>query len=305
MTLMELKDFITRGLVPTEFLIIVNKDNPFLAKQYIDVIDRLAEGGIRKIKSIYEPQQSSLALLTETEGLVNVVNVETFDERSEDYSQFENTIVVCEQVDKSIIKNVEQFIIKMPKLEEWQIFDFAKNKCKNIDDEELLWLIKASNNDIERVLNELDKVALFEKDDQKIIFSSIRLDPQTDLVSFDLFTIVNALVEGNKPVLYDFLKHNGYESIEPVVIANRALTSLKNIVLASQSTGLDAADCGMSPKQFSTLKTRYRSLNIDLVRQKIKFLANFDLALKTSQLDLSKRDMLSYLVNNLTYKITL
>ena len=305
MTLMELKDYITRGLVPTEFMIIINKENPFLAKQYIDTIDRLSEGGIRKIKSIYEPQQSSLALLTETEGLINIVNVETFDERSEDYSKFENTIVVCEQVDKSISKNVEQYTIKMPKLEEWQIFDFAKNRCKNIDDEELSWLIKASNNDIERVLNELDKVALFDKDDQKTIFSSIRLDPQTDLFSFDLFTIVNALVEGNKLVLYDFLKHNGYESIEPVVLANRALTSLKNIVLASQNTGLLAADCGMSPKQLSTLRAKYCSLNIDAARQKIKFLANFDLALKTSQLDLSKRDMLSYLINNLTYKITL
>ena len=35
-----------------------------------------------------------------------------------------------------------------------------------------------------------------------------------------------------------------------------------------------------------------------------KFLSNFDLMLKTSQLELDKLDMLNYLVNNLSFRIT-
>jgi hypothetical protein len=104
MTLIELKNFITSGIVPTDFLILVNKDNQFLAKQYINALGELAPGGLNKISSIYEPFQSSLNLLTAPEGCINVLTVDTFEERSEDYSQFENTVVVCEQVDKSISK---------------------------------------------------------------------------------------------------------------------------------------------------------------------------------------------------------
>jgi DNA polymerase III delta subunit len=291
--------------VPSDFMIFVSKDSGFLATQYVKAIGKLADGGITKINSIYEPQQSSITLLTAAPNTVNVLKVETFDERAEDYSQFENTIVVCEQVDKSIAKNVDSYVIKFPKLEEWQIFDYAKTLCPNLDDDDISWLVKATNNDIDRVLSELAKVALFDKNEQKAIFSSIRFDQQTDLYTADLFTIVNALVEGDMPVLFEFLRHNGYEDLEPVMLANRAFTSLKNILLVSQNPGLTAEDCGVSAGQFKFLRYKYRSLNIEAVKQKIKFLTNFDLMLKTSCLDLNKRDMLSYLVNNLNYKITM
>ena len=305
MTLIELKNYITNKIAPTDFMIFVNKDSSFLTSQYLQAIGSLFDNGIRKVSSIYEPQQSSLSLLAVPEDTLNVVTVETFDERAEDYSQFENTIVVCEQVDKSIAKSLEDYIIKFPTLEEWQMLDYAKTLCPEVDETDLLWLIQASDNDIERVLNELEKVTLFSKEDQRAVFASIRFDPQTDLFKIDLFSIVYALVEGDLVGLFDFIRCNGYNTLEPVMLANRALTSLKNIILISQNPGITAEDCGVSGGQFRFLKYKYTSLNVEAVRNKIKFLTNFDLDLKTSRLDLSKRDMLNYLISNLGYKITL
>jgi DNA polymerase III delta subunit len=304
MTLMELKNFITEKIVPTDFMIFVSKDNPYLATQYVKALGELSVGGINKINSIYEPQQSSLMLLTSSAEALNVLTVDTFDERAEEYSQFENTIVVCEQVDKSIAKNVEKYIIKFPKLEEWQICDYAKTICPKLDNEDIEWLVKATGGSIERVNNELAKVALFSKDDQKEVFNAIRFDPQTDLYNADIFAVVNALVEGDMLVLFDFIRHNGHEMHEPVMLVNRALTSLKNIVLVSQNPNLTAEDCGVSAGQYKFIKYKYRSLNIEAVKQKIKFLTNFDLMLKSSKLELNKRDMLSYIINNLSFKIS-
>ena len=68
MTLMELKNFITEKIVPTDFMIFVSKDNPYLATQYVKALGELSVGGINKITSIYEPQQSSLMLLTSSAG---------------------------------------------------------------------------------------------------------------------------------------------------------------------------------------------------------------------------------------------
>jgi DNA polymerase III delta subunit len=176
--------------------------------------------------------------------------------------------------------------------------------CPAVDDEDLLWLVKATDNDIDRVINELGKVSLFGKNEQKEVFSAIRFDPQTDLYKADLFNIVNALVAGDQAVLFDFLKHDGYEIHEPVVLANRTLSSLKNIILIARNPQLTAADLGVSPGQYNFIKSRYRSLNVEATKQKIKFLSNFDLLLKTSQLELDKRDMLSYLISNLNFRIT-
>ena len=304
MTLMDLKNSITNKIVPSDFMIFVSKDNPFLATQYAKALGELAIGGVNKINSIYEPQQSSLMLLTSSTEALNILTVDVFDERSEDYSQFENTIVICEQIDKSIAKNVENYIIKFPKLEEWQLCDYAKTFCPNIDEEDITWLVKASENSIERINNELEKVALFSKNEQKEIFSAIRFDPQSDLYNADLFAIVNALVLGDLSILFEFIKHNGYNIHEPVVLANRAFSSLKNIILVTQNYNLNYVDLDMSEKQYKFIKNNNRNLNLAAAKKKLKFLANFDLLLKTSQLELDKRDMLNYLIANLSYKIT-
>jgi DNA polymerase III delta subunit len=304
MTLIDLKKFITDKIVPSDFMIFVSKDCPFLVSQYVKALGDLSISGINKINSIYEPQQSSIMLITNTEEALNVLYTDTFDERSEDYSQFENTIVVCEQVSKDIAKNVENYVIKFPKLEEWQICDYAKILCSNIEESDLMWLIQTSGNDIERIINELDKVALFDKNEQKEIFSAIQFDPQSDLYKVDLFTVVNALVEGDLMMLYDFMKHNGYDVHEPVVLVNRALMSLKNIILVTKNPQLSAEALGVTEKQKYALMRKYQSLNENAVRQKLKFLTNFDLMLKTSQLELNKRDMMNYIINNMYYRIT-
>ena len=259
MTLMDLKNSITNKIVPSDFMIFVSKDNPFLATQYAKALGELAIGGVNKINSIYEPQQSSLMLLTSSTEALNILTVDVFDERSEDYSQFENTIVICEQIDKSIAKNVENYVIKFPKLEEWQLCDYAKTLCPNIDEEDITWLVKASDNSIERINNELEKVALFNKHEQKEVFSSIRFDPQSDLYNADLFAIVNALVLGDLGTLFEFIKHNGCNIHEPVMLANRAFSSLKNIILVTQNYNLNYVDLEMSEKQYKFIKNNNRN----------------------------------------------
>lgn len=304
MTLVDLKDYISKNILPSNFMIFVRKENNFLADQYLKALGRLAPGGINKILSIYEPLQSSIALLT-TNEVLNVLTVETFAERAENYSQFDNTVVICDQIEKSIAKNVEEFTIKFPKLQDWQIFDYIKTLCNSLDTEEINWLIKATSGNLERIINELDKITIFDKHEQKEIFSALMFDPQSDLYDIDLWTITDALVDGNQMALFEFILHNDYESLDPVVLANRAFTKLKNIILISQNPMLTADDCGISIGYYNRLKRTYFSLNIEAAKKKLKFLSNFDLDLKTSKLDMSKRDMLNYLISHLAYKITL
>ncbi len=304
MTLVELKNFITSGIVPHEFLILVAKENKFLARQYVTAIGNLATSGLNKISSIYEPLQSSLTLLTVPEDSINVLFVDTFDERAEDYSQFENTIVVCEQIDKTIISATSDYTIKLPKLEEWQILDYAKTLCPAVEEEDLLWLIRASDNSVERVINELDKVKLFDKKDQKQIFSAIRFDPQTDLNKAAFLSVSNALTYGDMPALFKLMCSSDFYELDAVGLANNVLNSLKNIIIVSQNPALSAKECGVSDKQWKFLRNNFINLNIDAVKQKIKFLTNIDLALKTSKLEMTKEAMMNYLVANLYYKIT-
>ena len=49
MTLVELKDFINNKIVPTSFMIFIDKDNKFLARQYAEALGKLTTGGINRI----------------------------------------------------------------------------------------------------------------------------------------------------------------------------------------------------------------------------------------------------------------
>jgi hypothetical protein len=302
MTLMELKEFINNKIMPSDFTILIDKDNKFLARQYVEALGNLTVGGINKISSIYEPIHSSLSLLTAQEDTLNVLFTNNFAEIAENYFEFENTVVVCEQVDKNIYPLVEKYIIKMPKFESWQVHDYIKVLCPALDEVEINWLIAQTNCNIERILNELDKIKLFDYKEQKQILNDIIFDPQTDLYSVDLFDIVNALVDGDLVTLFNFLKHKNYEILEPVTLANRALSSLKNIII-TQNPELTPQDCGINPNYYWKLKKTYNKINLEVAQQKLKFLTEFDLKLKTSKLEMSKQDMLNYLVANMANRL--
>lgn len=305
MQLHELKQFITDKMLPADFIIFVAKDCPFLARQYVNAMIDLAEGNVRKIKSIYEPQQSSLLLLTENDDThLNVLYTDTFSERAESYGQFDYTVVVCNQIDKSIAETVKDYVIKLPKLETWQILDYAKSLCPTIDEQDLTWLITSAKNEIERITNELDKICIFPKEQHQQLFYDLRADPNTDLFTVELFPVVDAFVNGDMPALFNFLRFGGADALEPVVIANRVVSKLKSILLVTQNPGITAEDCGVSPKYLGRLRYDYRNLNIEAAKNKLAFFTGIDLALKTSKLELDKYDMLSYLVVHSAYKIT-
>lgn len=304
MTLKQLKELILNNTPPTDFMIFVSKDNKFLAKQYVTEIARARNAEIVKITSVHEPLQSSAFLLTQyANETLNVLTVETFEERAEDYSQFTDTIVICDNIDKSIAKALEEYIVEMPKFATWQLFDYTKTQVKILEDYEINWLLEVTAGDIYRLNNELDKIKLFKTEDQREVFQAIRFDPYSDLFQIDFYTFVNALVVGNVETVRDYLAHGAAEKLDPIGVANQVTTSLKNILLATQNPGTSAADLGLSPKQHKTLNSIYKTVWVDAVKSKLKFLTQLDVRLKSSELDLSKENMLMYLVSNLMYRI--
>jgi DNA polymerase III delta subunit len=304
MTLKHLKELILNNTPPSDFLVFVCKDNKFLARQYVTELARALNAEEIKITSIYEPLQSSAFLLTQqANDTLNILTVETFDERAEDYTQFENTIVICDSVEKSLVSALDEYIVEMPKFAAWQLFDFVKTQVNFLEDYEINWLLEGANNDIYRIINELDKVKLFSPEEQRQVFQDIRFEPNSDLFKIDFYTFVNALVVGDCEVLKNYLAHEAASKLDPIGVANQVTNSLKNILLATQNPTATAADLGMSPKQHRALNSIYKTVWVEAVKSKLKFLTRLDVRLKSSELDMSKEDMLTYIVANLAYRI--
>lgn len=304
MNLIELKQFINNKTVPSNFMIFLNDNADFLVKQYITEICRLVNQWVR-VPSIYTAQQSSTTLLTTSDDCLHIIYTDSFDERAENYSQFENTIVVCSKIDKDIKEAVNDFIIEFKALTDWQIFDYVKTLCPSIDDADISWLIKISGNNVDRVVSEVDKLKLLSADDQKLLLSQLHFELKEPITDTKMYTIIDALVTGNCLALRDMLLHTNYTDLDAVMLSNRVLSKLKVILLVTQNPTLTASSIGISDKYLNRIAKEYRfGLNIEAIKEKIKFLTNFDYVLKTSQLDISSCDKLNYLIANLSYKIT-
>lgn len=193
MTLKDLKIAIMQKTLSDKFLILKNVENPvkdsnasFLSEQYLQEISKARNLEISKINSIYDPLQSTLSILV-PEKKLNVLKVDSFEETSLDYSQFINTVVICNKIDSKIMPLLTDFVVEIPKLENWHIEDYAKTLAPNATPSNLNWLTKASHYKIHRILNELDKVKLFGPGDQEDILKALRNETQSDLYrNFDL-----------------------------------------------------------------------------------------------------------------------
>ena len=193
MTLKDLKNAIMQKTLSNNFLILKNVENPlkdsnaaFLSEQYLKEISKARNLEITPINSIYEPLQSTLSLLVPTATL-NVLKVDIFEETSLDYSQFLDTIVICNKIDTKILPLLTDFIVEIPKLENWHIEDYVKMLVPNASATNLNWLIKSTDYKIHRILNELDKVKLFNQGEHENIIKALRNDTQSDLYrNFDL-----------------------------------------------------------------------------------------------------------------------
>lgn len=193
MTLKDLKIAIMQKTLSDKFLILKNVENSskdsnasFLSEQYLQEISKARNLEINKINSIYEPLQSTLSILVPMKKL-NVLKVDSFEETSLDYSQFLDTVVICNKIDSKIMPLLTDFVVEVPKLENWHIEDYAKTLAPNATASNLNWLIKASHYKIHRILNELDKVNLFGPSEHENILKALRNEAKSDLYrNFDL-----------------------------------------------------------------------------------------------------------------------
>lgn len=193
MTLRDLKIAITQRTLSNNFLILKNAENPlkdsnasFLANQYLVEISKARNLEIEPVRSVYEPLQSTLSLLL-PEKKLHVVRVDVFEETSLDYSQFVDTVVICNKVDSKIAPVLTDFIVEIPKLESWHIEDYAKSLMPEVAPANLLWLTKATDHKIHRILNEIDKAKLFNQSEHDMILKALRNERQSDLYrNFDL-----------------------------------------------------------------------------------------------------------------------
>lgn len=298
MTLMDLKNDIEQEKVTSDLIIFVCPENNFLADQYIEAICALRGHAINRIKSLSE-LTSALSLVMNYDAYTNVLKTDVFEEIVDDYTIFENVIVVCEKLDKKLKTILADYIITVPTLKDWQVKSYINTVCPGLTDQDINWLYEAKLHDIYGIDTELNKIKLFPKIEQSEILSRIRFEKGSYLYAITNFELADALVLNDKAFLLNFMLHKDYLNVEPLSIVGLALAKAKSILLVTQNSGKSAAEIGISDKQYNFLKGKFSGFSLSKLQYLIKFLSSIDYKLKSGLLDMPKTLQLEYIISNM------
>lgn len=296
MTLMDLKKSIEAQNIPDDFIVFLCSENSFIADQYIDAICELNNLVKTRINTLQD-QASALSLVLGSTDELKVMKVDTFEEALIDYSDLKNTVVVCNKIDEKVKPLVEDYIIEIAKLTDWQTKSYIKLICPVLNDDELDWLYQATNGDIYKMINEVDKIKLFPAPEQRSVLDAIRFSPDSDLYSVSIFDLADAIIRNNKPFVLEFLRHKNI-NFDLMQIVGATLQKVKNIILVTQNSGKTASEIGINDKYMYRLRKDWNGFPESRLKALLEFLSSIALKLKTGSLDMSKEAQIDYFIAN-------
>ena len=303
MKLQDIKKAILDKVVDDNFLVFLCDENFYIADQYVEAIATTKNYNLQYINSIAELENATSLVTAESE-ILYVLKTDTFDEIRQDYSKFMNLIVICKKIDKKLDKVIKDFVVKVPKLEEWQVIAYMQSICPGMSDQDCALFYKAAGKNIYKIDNELSKVALFSKVDQRTILMDLLFDESSDMYSVDTFELVNKILENNKAKVYEILARRKYLDLAPFAVIALLLRNFKNIVLINHKSNMTATqlkEIGLSQGQINMYQKYYTGYPLSYLMDSIKFLSGLDQRLKAGLLDMTENQLFDYIICNIMH----
>lgn len=283
MTLRELKQKIKDKQVADDLIIFNCKENSFIADEYTDAIVNLRGGNKQIIRSIYQTQSAPSFLLDDPKTTY-VLRADKFIEQAEDYSIFRNVIVICSDIDKIVQEKAKQYIVDVPALKDWQVISYIKAICPGIKNE-AEWLYHACNENIFKIKNEIDKLKLFNKSEQRNVLTELKNQQVSDLFKDDKFRFTDALVKKDVATVHEILAHRFCCDVDPIFVLPVIITNLTKICEACFSSSYETSNTAMPRKQYWAVRFAYKDFNLGRLMYCMDEMTSIDLKLKTGRLD--------------------
>lgn len=254
MDIKTLKENIESKLSDIRF-IFVNSEDSFLSNQYINVIAQKNELKIITVEEIRSliPNDNDIFGIGDVidETCLYVYKVDKFEEKDSDIIKIKHLIIVCDKIDSESKEIFKELVIEMPKLEPWQIKDYAYSIADGVNTKKLDWLLTVSNNNIHRVHNELSKLTPFIPKERDYVFDMmVEDDAFVDLSNFVIFDLSNAIIKKDIKTIAKILEDIKKIDVEPLGLQVILTNQFRNIISVQMSPNASAEKLGMNPKQF-------------------------------------------------------
>ena len=295
MELKELKEKVLNKTLENKMYIFKYEDSRFLVQDYINEISKLFKSEINYLNSIDDLYAMANAFFIDSNFDLNVLFVDNLEN---EVPEMDNVIICCKNISKEVLQEVKNKVIIFPKLENWQIEDYAKVKLDGVEPNAISWLCSIANYDVDRINNEIEKITIFEKDTRNDIFNLINNDNgYSDLNNYNIYNLVNAIVKKDINTIHECLLNIEVLDVEPMGLVALLLRQFKSVIDIQLNNNPTPEKLGMNPKQFNAIKYNCGKYDAYRLIHIYNLLNSIDFLLKSGKIDNDK--IIDYVVCNI------
>ncbi len=297
MTIEEIKQLIElKQPLPNKYNIFICKDESaqFIFHQYLNAYLEYSNLSVEFIDDLTAVPNNNLFTIEPKN-----IKILYVDKLEINYIPSENVWVRCKSIKKDILSDISSYIIEIPKLEQWQLKDYAISKLSFISEKDVEQLVNTHQN-IYWLDNDIDKLLLFEsvQSQHTNIFNQLYDQLFIDVSEYKIFDLINCFIKYDKNNLLKILQNIDNLEIDIFGLITLLLTNFKRIIDIQLSSSSTPETLGISSKQFWAIKkfscgiySKTQLLNI------YALLTRCDLFIKTGYI--STDMLLNYLIINI------
>lgn len=291
MKIEELKEKIETKTLDDTSIIFIYEDVNFIPLQYITAISEIRGMNIEYLESLsnISSNVNDIFGTSVTSNNMRVLITKDLENIPSTFKYEKNTYIVTNKVkDKDCLNKLGECVVNVPKIEEWQIKDYVYSMAQGISTKQLDWLIQATNSDIYRLENELDKIKLFEETERKYLFEDMISDGAfIDLSSFNVFNVTNAVTSKDYETLKNALKEIKSFDAEPLGVVTLLYNGFKKLILVWLANNPTPESTGLKSGMIYAINKQPRIFTKEQLLLSFLLLTNIDKLLKTGYIDTS------------------
>ena len=276
MTLPEVKQYLTDNQNIDKMLIFKCEDTDFIGMQYTKKLAEIRNAEIINVESLEDIPTSNSFI---EENLIYLYRCESFDKIIEENKQL---IIITKKLSKDVLKELSDYIIIVPKLENWMTEDFIKLNCSGLDNEMVSWFVANYDNDIYKILLEIDKLKLFPPDTRKYLFEEFYNNGVFDSPDKNnAFALSSALQSKDKNSLIQLLSKNN--EIEPISAMSLIQSNLKKLCKVWLNKAPNPDNTGLKSNQIWAINNLPRTYTKEQLVKAFEIVSGLDRKIKSGE----------------------
>lgn len=276
MTLPEVKQYLTDNQNIDKMLIFKCEDTDFIGMQYTKKLAEIRNAEIINVESLEDIPTSNSFI---EENLIYLYRCESFDKIIEENKQL---IIITKKLSKDVLKELSDYIIIVPKLENWMTEDFIKLNCSGLDNEMVSWFVANYDNDIYKILLEIDKLKVFPPDTRKYLFEEFYNNGVFDSPDKNnAFALSSALQSKDKNSLIQLLSKNN--EIEPISAMSLIQSNLKKLCKVWLNKAPNPDNTGLKSNQIWAINNLPRTYTKEQLVKAFEIVSGLDRKIKAGE----------------------